>query len=148
MKNKSFLIGIGVLTAVVLAIFLLMRGNGYQVPGQSVPTQSTQKVEETVVVPEGEATRSREIVVNGDEFSFSPASFTLTAGEKIKLTFNNVGNSSHNFTIEDLGVATKTIGGGKSDTVEFTVEESGTYVTFCSVGNHQEQGMEGDLVVE
>lgn len=148
MQNKGFLIGIGVLAAVVLAAFFLMRGGSYQAPTQSVPAPGTTGVEETVVAPEGEAVGAREIVVKGDEFSFSPSSIALRAGEKVKLTFNNVGSFSHNFTIEGLGVATKTIGGGKSDTIEFAVEESGTYATFCSVGNHRTQGMEGDLTAE
>lgn len=147
MQNKGFLIGIGVLVAVALAAFFLMRGGSYA-PTQSVPAPGTTGVEETVVVPGGEAMEVREIVIDGDEFSFSPSSIALRAGEKVKLIFNNVGSFPHNFTIEGLGVATKTIGGGKSDTIEFTVEESGTYVTFCSVGNHQAQGMEGNLTAE
>ena len=148
MQNKGFLIGIGVLVAVVLTAFLLMRGGSYQAPTQSVPAPGTTGVEEMVVAPEGGATEAREIVVEGDEFSFSPSSLTFREGEKIELTFNNVGSLPHNFTIEGLGVATKTIGGGKSDTIEFTVEESGTYATFCSVANHRAQGMEGDLTAE
>lgn len=148
MQNKGFLIGIGVLVAVALTAFLLMRGGGYQAPTQSVPAPGITGVEETVVVPEGEAVEVREIVVKGDEYSFSPSSLTLRAGEKIKLIFNNVGSLPHNFTIEGLGVTTKTIGGGKSDRIEFTVEKSGTYATFCSVGNHRAQGMEGALEVE
>lgn len=90
----------------------------------------------------------REVTVEGDEYAFAPTSLTFSSGERVRLTFNNVGRFSHNLTVEGLGVATKTIPGGQSDTVEFTVEEAGSYTYYCSVGNHRAQGMEGDLSAE
>jgi len=158
-SQKNLLIPI-VIVVIVLAVggyLLLSRGGGYRAPTtQPVPAPGTTGVEETVVVPEngdateeeGAVTEAREIVVEGSEFSFSPSSITVNAGEKVKLTFNNVGNFPHNFTVEGLGVATRTIGAGQSDTIEFTVEESGTLTFFCSVSNHRSLGMEGTLEVE
>ena len=145
--NKNLLIGLAVVV-LVGGYFLLSRGGGYQTP-TTTPTQQAPRATEPVTEErEGEAMEAREIVVEGSEFSFSPSSITVNAGEKVKLTFNNVGNFPHNFTVQGLGVATRTIGAGQSDTVEFTVEESGTLTFFCSVGNHRAQGMEGTLAVE
>ena len=163
--NKGLLIAVVVVLLAVGGYFLLSRGVGYQAPTttstqdqttQQVPAVTGSGVEETVVKEDGDAMEeeegammeAREIVVEGDEFSFSPSSITVNAGEKVKLTFNNTGNFPHNFTVQGLGVATKTIGAGQSDTIEFTVDEGGTLTFFCSVGNHKAQGMEGTLTVE
>lgn len=143
---------------VIVVVVLILAGVGYfvlsrkyQKPAtttggttQRVPGTPGSDVEEMVVEEEGEV---REITVEGDQYSFSPSSISLKKGEKIKLTFNNVGSFPHNLTIEGLGIATKTIGGGETDSIEFTAED-GTYTTFCSVGNHRAQGMEGVLEVE
>ena len=150
MQNKGLLIGIGVFVGAVLLVFLLLRG-GYQAPTtQQVPAPGATGVEEMVVTPDAEETAGevREITVSGSEYSFSPSSITVGEGERIRLTFKNTGNLPHNLTVEGLGIATRTISGGATNTVEFVVEESGTYTTFCSVGNHRSLGMEGELSVE
>jgi len=108
-----------------------------------VPVDIESDVEEMVVEEVGEA---REILVKGNEFKFSPASISVEKGENIRLVFENIGTSSHNFKIEGLGISTATIPGGETDTVNFVAEESGTYNFYCGVGNHRALGMEGELV--
>ena len=93
-------------------------------------------------------TPSKEIVVSGSEYSFNPANITITKGEKIRLTFTNVGSQFHNLIINGIDVKTKTVATGKSDTIEFTASESGSFTFFCEIGNHQSLGMEGELRVE
>ena len=91
------------------------------------------------------------ITVEGDEFNFSPANFTVKAGEMVELTFRNVGRSPHNFIVDELGLATKTIGGGKTDIVTFLAPDSAgslTYTLYCSVPGHREAGMEGTITIE
>src|SRR5258708_35916515 len=39
------------------------------------------------------------ITITGTEFSFSPATITVNKGDKVKLTFTNGGQYSHNFSI-------------------------------------------------
>lgn len=145
MQNKGLWIGIGIFLAIVLAgaIFLKKPQLGPTTTQES-PTTTVSK-ETTVPGPSGEV---REITVEGDEYSFSPESLSVTAEERISLTFKNMGNFPHNFTIDELGVATKTIAGGETNTVEFTAQTSGTFTFYCSVGGHRELGMEGDLEVE
>ena len=145
MNNKSLWIILGVLLALVLAGFFYLRRpqlsptTTQESPATAVPkTGTTQETGATV----------REVTVEGDEYSFSPKSLSVTAGERISLTFKNMGNLPHNFMIDELGVVTKTIAGGQTDTVEFTAEASGTFTFYCSVGGHRELGMEGDLEVQ
>ena len=48
----------------------------------------------------------------------------------------------------DLGISTKTIGSGQTETIEFVAPTSGTYTFICSVPGHATAGMVGDLIVE
>jgi len=91
------------------------------------------------------------ITVEGDEFSFSPANFTVKAGKTVELTFRNVGRAPHNLIVDELGLATKTIGGGKTDIVAFLAPDSAgslTYTLYCSIPGHREAGMVGTITIE
>ncbi len=94
---------------------------------------------------ETKTTVGREFTVEGSEFSFSPASISVSASEEISVTFKNVGKTRHDFTIEELGVKTKLLSPGESETVTFTAKKSGTYTFFCSVAGHRQSGMEGTV---
>lgn len=108
--------------------------------------QDEDKIE---IIFEKEVTSSvKEFVVSGNEFSFSPSTITVKAGEKVKIIFENNGRTPHNLVIEGLGISTKVIGGGKTDIIEFIAPTSGTYVILCSVPGHRAAGMEGQLRVE
>ena len=124
--NKSLLIGAGVFAAVIVA------GTFFLNKPKNLPSS----------VP------SREITISANEYSFNPASITIAKGEKIRLTFTNVGSQFHNLVINGLNAKTKAIAAGKSDTIEFTASESGSFSFFCGIGNHQSLGMEGELKVE
>lgn len=134
--NKTALIIIIVL-AVVIGGYFLLKGK-YQAPA---PTSTTTPSAETQA-------GGREITIIGTEFSFNPSSVSVKAGEKVKITFQNNGRTSHNLTLDKLGVETKTISGGKTDTIEFTAPSSGSYSFFCSISGHRASGMEGSLKVE
>jgi plastocyanin len=147
--NKNTVWGIVVVLLVVFGFYLFFNSQQQttQTPQeqnsieQQVPVE--EGVEETVVEDE-----TREIMVEGDEFSFSPSTITVSEGERIALTFKNVGTFPHNFVIDELGVETETIDPDEEDTVEFTADTSGTFAFYCSVGNHRQQGMEGEVDVE
>ena len=143
MQNKGLWIGIGLFIAAVLAgLFFLRKPQLTPTTTQASPTPGTGT---TTSQTEGEV---KEITVEGSEYSFSPESLSVLAGEKIRLTFKNMGNLPHNFTIDELGVTTKTIAGGKTDVVEFTAGASETFTFYCSLAGHQKLGMEGDLEVQ
>lgn len=150
--NKNLLIALGVFIAVIaVGAFLIGRPKTpVTTPVQQTPVaQGT--TEAGTPTQEGSSTSAenvREVTVSASEYSFNPSKLTFNKGEKIRLTFTNVGNMPHDFVIDELKVRTKTIGRGKSDTVEFTVEEVGTFAYYCSVGNHRSLGMEGELKVE
>ena len=111
-----------------------------------------------------------EIAVEAADFTYTPATITVPAGEPVTLTLKNTGKVEHDFIIDkinvtdveasDTGPATHhQIGheaaydlhffakAGETETLQFTASEPGTYEIFCSVEGHKEAGMIGTLVV-
>lgn len=143
---------------VIVVALLVFLGAGFWWFAQSqknkLPAPST--VESPVTTPtqtltatsEAEVMEASEITVEGSEFKFTPPVISLKAGEKVKLTFKNTGKLLHNLTINELGVATKTVSGGESDTIEFTANKTGSFTMYCSIGNHRAQGLEGDVEIK
>ena len=84
----------------------------------------------------------------GGDLAFEQDSLTAPAGS-VTFAFTNEANIPHDFKIEKDG---EDVGGTDpvtGDSTEATVElEAGTYTYYCSIGNHREQGMEGELTVE
>ncbi|TSC75537.1 MAG: plastocyanin [Parcubacteria group bacterium Gr01-1014_30] len=148
MQQKT-LIGIIIIAVVIVGGYLLWTGSQRQseLPEIVLPPSLETAPQE---LPQKEATAPeiREIAVSGKEFSFDPASITLSEGERVRVVFTNVGQAPHDFTIEGLGIKTQVIGFGQTDSIDFTVPASGVYTFFCSVAGHRQAGMEGDLTVE
>lgn len=93
-------------------------------------------------------TNSKQITIQGSEYSFNPSAITVKKGEAIQITFKNSGNFPHNLTIADLNVQTKTIGSGQQDTVTFTPDKTGQFNFVCTVPGHADKGMTGTLIVQ
>ena len=125
--------------AVIVGGYFLLKGSS-PAPTMTPTTKSPPT--------ESPASGITEMSVVGTEFSFNPASISVKAGERVKITFRNDGGAPHNLILEGLGTGTKTIGGGQTDIVEFTAPSSGTYAFFCSIPGHRAAGMEGNLKVE
>lgn len=90
----------------------------------------------------------KQIKVTGSEFNFNPSSLTIKKGENIQLTFTNSGAIPHDFALDELGVKTKVLPAGQSETISFTASQSGTFSFYCSVAGHRSAGMEGQLTVQ
>ena len=145
--NKNWVFG-AALVLVVLAIggwFLLSSNKPLpQAPVQEVVSEPQAQTS----TPEADLQEVLEIVVDGDEYSFSPPKLTLQKGQKVRLVFNNKGSLPHNLTIDKLNLATKTVGREQSDTLEFTPDQEGVFEIYCSIGNHKASGMVGEVSVE
>lgn len=142
-RNMTITIVVGLL--VIVGGWFLLQSQKSQAPTTKTtpPTPSSQGTDSAQMMEE-----AREIKVSGSEFAFSPKTITVKQGEKVKLVFQNDGKFPHNLTVDELSVATKTIGAGQIDSVEFVADKNGSFTMYCSVGNHRQQGMEGSVSVE
>ena len=80
------------------------------------------------------------------EFSISPVMIDVTPGD-VTINVTNSGTMEHNFSIRELGQATKNIQPGESVTLKLSSVKPGNYTTFCSVPGHEGSGMKGVLMV-
>lgn len=109
------------------------------------------------------ATTTLSIEMN--EFSFSPASFSVPAGKQIKLQLKNSGSIQHDFIILKKGVVLPgkfdsdkqaddvyfhaVLDSGKSDSFTFTApDEPGEYQVICGIAGHFQAGMIASMTVE
>lgn len=147
------LVYIALAILVVVGAWAVFAMNGMDKLGQKVAEATpTATPVEDASTSTGQAPSStgdtQTVIVEGDEYAFSPEMINLKAGQKTVITYKNVGNMPHDLVIADLGVRTDVIGGGKETTVEFTPTKSGIFGFICSVGNHEALGMKGEVVVE
>lgn len=88
--------------------------------------------------------------VVGDEYSFDPAAVVVQDGEgPLEITLDNQGDLAHNLIVfegdTEVG-GTPTFGGGESQSAEVELDP-GEYRMVCTVDDHEELGMVGDLEV-
>lgn len=111
----------------------------------------------------GPAKASTTINVTMVEFSFTPDTFTVPAGQQITLTAHNNGAKMHEFIIFKLGTDPGAHFGpedepnvywqisvepGTTQTGTFTApSDPGEYYVTCGVAGHHEAGMNAKLIV-
>jgi uncharacterized cupredoxin-like copper-binding protein len=111
-----------------------------------------------------------EITVELTDFTYTPSSITIPAGQPVVLTINNTGLVEHDFVVEKINISDVVVqddsvgghhahgdapaydlhvstGAGQTNVLQFTALEPGTYKIFCSVAGHIEAGMLGELIV-
>jgi len=99
----------------------------------------------TATVPGGEAIR-----IAADEYAFDPGRVIVTgAPPQLRITLDNVGSLAHNIRVldgdRDLGGLRSFPSGEKRDTTARL--PPGKYRLICTVGDHEELGMTGELEV-
>ena len=77
----------------------------------------------------------KEIRVQGGDFWLEPTSISVNKGDRVKITFENVGSITHNLDIDGYG-RTEIISAGSIDTIEFVADKAGTFDMWCSVAGH------------
>jgi plastocyanin len=153
MQSKKVLIGAGIVIVALVLVgyyFGASRGSKQEAQNQTVtpmitptPSPATQQVQDQ----DKETNEVREIVVEAKEYTYSLEKISIKKGIKVKLTLTNNGRMSHDFVVENTQVATPLAGAGKSVSIEFSLDEAGTYNFYCSIGNHRALGMAGILEV-
>jgi plastocyanin len=88
--------------------------------------------------------------VTADEYSFDPGRVVVRGAGPVTIRLRNDGELAHNLRVErdgkDIG-GTPTFGGGETQAGRVNLEH-GRYEMVCTVGDHAELGMRGELEVE
>lgn len=79
---------------------------------------------------------------------FKPDTLTVKAGQLVTVEIVNKDSVPHTFEIEGVEGVGVGIPPGSEGTLEFTIDQPGTYTIFCGVGSHRAQGMVGTLTVQ
>ena len=112
----------------------------------------------------GSSSPSTSIKVTMTDFSFSPTTFTVPAGDEISLEVSNNGAVTHSFIIMKAGKQVQShfaeadksnvyweqeaVPSGTSTKATFTAPgEPGEYQIICGIAGHLEAGMVAKLVV-
>lgn len=89
------------------------------------------------------------VEVAGGEYYFDPSTVVAEGSGALEITFVNEGSLAHNLAVfrDDEEVATtQTFTGGERETITADLEP-GDYRMVCTVADHAELGMVGDIEV-
>ncbi len=94
--------------------------------------------------------RGATVAVTGREYSFDPERIVVQAAGPLTIELENAGDLAHNLRLrrdgEDAG-GTPSFPGGRTESARVPVEP-GSYELLCTVGDHAELGMTGELEVK
>jgi plastocyanin len=140
-----------ILVAVVLAIPLTLVACGDDEEDDTAASETTEETTEAATTEEGAGGGGgggETISISETEFALDPAEATVAAGP-VSIDVSNDGEIVHNLEVEGDGIEeiTSDLQPGDAETLELDLP-AGTYVMYCAIGDHREQGMEGELTVE
>lgn len=134
MKN---LLVLGGIIAVVALFLILFTGGGGDGDGDSAADED--------VAVDLEIMMDGPTGPNGTDYVFTPATFTVPAGQEFTVRLVNVGTQAHRFRIGAI-VDSNPIAVGESKVVSFTLAEPGMVQFFCPI--YGPQAMSGEITVE
>lgn len=81
------------------------------------------------------------------DIAFAETELIVPANTEITINLTNTGAGPHNFTIDELGVASSDLPSGGTETITFNTGAPAEYEYYCSIPGHREAGMVGKLLV-
>ena len=88
-----------------------------------------------------------ELTVTAVDIAFEEKELSGPADTEFTITITNNGAAQHDFAIDALGVKTKLLNPGESETVTVNAP-AGEYEYYCSVPGHKAAGMVGTLIMQ
>ncbi len=91
-------------------------------------------------------------VLTGENFKFvmdgeDNPTLTVNEGDTVRIEFSSI-DGFHDWVVDEFDAATAKVWAPNSTYVEFVAGKKGTFEYYCSVGQHRQMGMKGNLVVE
>jgi plastocyanin len=90
----------------------------------------------------------KEFTIDGSNFAFSVKEIRVNEGDTVRIKLTNGSTMPHDWRVDEFSAATNVVQPGQEDTIEFVADQAGTYEYYCSVGQHRQLGMVGNLIVE
>ena len=89
------------------------------------------------------------IEVEETEFELNPANPGVESAGLVKFEVTNAGKIPHALEVEgpDGEVETEDIAPGETATLEADLNKPGSYRWYCPIGDHADQGMDGQILV-
>lgn len=146
--NNQFWLVLGIVVVLIAGLVYLGMRSQNTAPNQPLVQENTEQqgIGGSGIVPD-EQNNVRVFEVEGKPFEFSMKEMRVKEGDRVKVFFNNT-EGFHDFVIDGFNVRTKQLQAGEGDSVEFVADRKGTFEYHCSVGNHRQMGMMGNLIVE
>lgn len=146
MRNQIVVAAVIILLLMAGAWYLISSGGKPNTGPQVTTTQSpTENSSPSSTASPDQTVKTFE--VTGKSFEFNPREIRVKKGDRVRINFTST-EGFHDWTIDGYDLDTKQIQVSQTDSVEFVADKTGTFEYFCSVGNHRQMGMVGQLVVE
>lgn len=94
-----------------------------------------------------EAQPLKEIAITGKNFEFSKKEIRVRKGDFVRINFSST-DGLHDWTVDEFNAKTTQVNTGKSSSVDFVADKTGSFEFYCSVGTHRKMGVVGKLIVE
>jgi plastocyanin len=118
---------------------------------QQAPATDTGTMNETPMDEQTKMPASDMIVdLAMSDYQFDKSEVRVKAGSTVTFRLSNSGGT-HDFMIDELGVKSRVMETGEMQEINVTIplDAAGqTYEYYCSVLNHRDMGMSGNLVIE
>jgi uncharacterized cupredoxin-like copper-binding protein len=105
--------------------------------------------DEAATTDGGSTTGGQTIEIGETEFALDPSSVQVDETGTVTFRVTNDGAIAHALEVDgdDFEEETGTIEPGESAELTVDLRQEGSYELYCPIGDHREQGMEGELVV-
>lgn len=136
------------LVVVLLAFVLLLAACSPASPEQNDTDEVVQAEINYTLKTASEGGQLLFIGVGGEIDGQANPDLTANVGDTVAITLINDDGRSHDIVITEFDAATSVFNRiGQEETIQFVVDQPGTFYYFCSVGSHRQAGMEGQLII-
>jgi plastocyanin len=108
-------------------------------------------VEAAATAPDAQVAKPQgatvDVAITSKNFSFDRTEIRVKKGDTVRVTLKNEGGL-HDWVVDQFNAATSKVGAGETTSVEFVANKAGTFEYYCSIGEHRQMGMKGNLIVE
>lgn len=155
MKTTIFAILLLAVTILSACSTAQVTGNGVNEASNAMVAKDSAGTVDMVIednVPTDKAIPDKTFVLDGGNYYFEmdgvrAPELRVKQGEIVQINLMSV-DGFHDVVIDEFGAATERVQTGGETTVTFVADKKGTFEYYCSVGQHRQNGMFGNLIVE